>query len=308
MDTKLTVVIPVYNRAEIVGRTLRSVECQTLRPLRVVLVDNGSTDNTATVLRTWAAEVSAPDFEVEVVSEPTPGAAAARNAGLARVDTPWVMFFDSDDTMRPDHCRRAMTAAEEGIDIVGWDVALHLPGSERRCRFLRKRMHFDNIFHGGMATLRWCVRTDFIRKAGGWNQAALVWDDIELGTRMLAASPALRRIGGEPTVDVYHSSVSISTEPWLSRLRRIDTVLDLIETSLPADKRHFADFKRLLAAGEAVRTGGGDPAVRRAARAMAESVFARAESPRRRALMHLVYSYICRIPHGAVALLSIFLK
>lgn len=304
----LTVVIPVYNRAEIVGRTLRSVESQTLRPLRVVLVDNGSTDGTVEVLRRWRERVSAPDFTVDVVSEPSAGAAAARNAGLAMVDTPWVMFFDSDDTMRPEHCRRAMRAAAEGADIVGWDVALHIPDGERRGRFVGARAFFDNIFHGGMATLRWCVRTDFIRRAGGWNPAALVWDDIELGTRMLAAKPLVRRIEGEPTVDVYYSAASISTEPWPSRLRRIDTVLSFIESFLPPDKRHYADFKRLLAAGEAVRTCGGDTAVRRAAADMARSVFARADGRARRALMHLIYFHISRFSRGTVAVLSVFLK
>lgn len=53
MEYELTIVIPVYNRAGIVGRTLESVQRQTLRPLRVVLVDNNSTDATPEVLRAW---------------------------------------------------------------------------------------------------------------------------------------------------------------------------------------------------------------------------------------------------------------
>ncbi len=59
-DPMITLVIPVHNRAAIVERTLQSVECQTARPLRVILVDNNSTDNTLQVLRRWKAAAEAP--------------------------------------------------------------------------------------------------------------------------------------------------------------------------------------------------------------------------------------------------------
>ncbi|MDE5631667.1 MAG: glycosyltransferase, partial [Muribaculaceae bacterium] len=65
MEKKLSIVIPVYNRGAVVGRTLQSIAAQTYRPLKVILVDNASADDTAAVLRAWQAEVSAPDFEVE---------------------------------------------------------------------------------------------------------------------------------------------------------------------------------------------------------------------------------------------------
>ena len=58
-DSKLTIVIPVKNRAEIFERTLRSVAAQKLRPLKVVIVDNGSTDSTAETARKWCDAVAA---------------------------------------------------------------------------------------------------------------------------------------------------------------------------------------------------------------------------------------------------------
>ena len=78
----ISVVIPVWNRAGMVGRTLESLAAQTVWPDRVVLVDNDSTDDTARVLRQWAMGRK----DVEVVCERVPGAAAARNCGLAAVD------------------------------------------------------------------------------------------------------------------------------------------------------------------------------------------------------------------------------
>ncbi|MDE6528594.1 MAG: glycosyltransferase family 2 protein, partial [Muribaculaceae bacterium] len=97
----ITIVVPVYNRAGIVERTLESIRQQSHRPLSVVLVDNNSTDNTPHVLRKWKSEVEAPDMQVTIVDEPVAGAPAARNRGLGLTTTPYVMFFDSDDIMTP---------------------------------------------------------------------------------------------------------------------------------------------------------------------------------------------------------------
>jgi len=307
MEKKLSIVIPVYNRGGIIGRTLQSIQAQTYRPLKIILVDNASTDNTVAVLGAWRSEVSAPDFEVEVLCEPTPGAAVARNRGLSRVDTPWVMFFDSDDTMRPGHCDRAMAAAGDDVDIVGWDVNITQPGGCRTGIFVRDHIHFDNIFHGGFATLRWCARAEVVRRAGGWIPETLIWDDIELGTRMIAGGVRIKRLKGEPTVDVEFSSVSISNEPWLSRLERIDAVLGLIKAALPEDKKHYAAFKLALAAGEAMRMSR-DAEVLGKAKALYNKALSDTENRFERAVMCLVFNYIRRFSRGSVALLSLFLK
>lgn len=307
MDKKLTVVIPVYNRGDIVGRTLKSVEAQTLRPLRTVLVDNGSTDNSLDVLRQWRDRTSGNDFEIDIVSEPHGKAAGARNAGLAITDTPWVMFFDSDDTMHPTHCSRAMNAVTSDTDVLGWNVNMHLPDGLRTGRFVGPNQHFDNIFHGGFATQRWIARTDVVRKAGGWNPDALIWNDIELGARIIESGARIRRLSGHPTVDVYHSCQSISTEPWQSRLSRMETTLRLIENTLPAQYRHYTCYKAILAAGEAMRTSH-DEAVRAKAARMYSEAIAKARSGGSRLLMNTTYNYIRHLERGSVTLLSFFIK
>lgn len=308
MEKKLSIVIPVYNRGEIVGRTLRSVEAQTYRPLKVILVDNASTDNTAAVLAAWRDRVAADDFEVTVVAELAPGAAAARNRGLALVDTPWVMFFDSDDTMHSSHCIRAMEAADrDDADIIAWGVNIHLPARSVTGLPIGSRPMFDCIFHGSMATQRWCARTALVRDAGGWNPEAFLWNDIELGTRMLARRPAVRRLDGDSTVDVLYTPLSITSQPWPQRLANADKVTAMLECSLPPGYSHYADFKRVLAAGEALRLCS-DAAVRSIARRMYTSTLSKTPSMQRRALMRLAFNYISHIPHGCVALLSLFLK
>ncbi len=153
----VTIVIPVYNRAKVVERTLQSVEAQTFRPLRIILVDNGSTDGSLDILRRWKSEAETPTFRIDIIEEPEKGAAAARNTGLAAVESEWTMFFDCDNAMRPDHVASAMetAASDTSVGLVGWDIMEHGFKGEKRVRhFAADNMLYNCIIHGTFSTLR----------------------------------------------------------------------------------------------------------------------------------------------------------
>lgn len=257
----LAIVVPVYNRAGIVGRTLESIQSQTLRPLHIVLVDNGSTDGTADVLRQWADDVSDDDFFVDIIECAVPGAAAARNAGLERVGSEWVMFFDSDDTMPAGHAAGIIAAAgSTGADMVGFDVT-ECTGKKRRtlrfCPHAGREQH-DNLF-GGMSTQRWAARTALVRLAGGWNDGVTYWDDIELGARMLAQKPAIARTRALG-VSVYAGGDGI-TSAAVGRPGQCLPALQSIERTLSpvvgaAKARHMCMVKLAIECGLADRDGG----------------------------------------------------
>ena len=248
MDSaQLTIVIPVYNRATIVERTLASVAAQTLRPLAVVLVDNNSTADTLAVLHRWADTHFAPDFAVVVIIAPRPGAANARNAGLARVATPWTMFFDSDDIMLPDHCASALATADANpaAQIVGWDAKLQYPdGRIRVMRFTTRDAIYTNVFHSTFSTQLYMARTDLFRQVGGWLKDSRMFDDCELGNRILLSRPVMVKRRGAPTVVVYPQPDSISNTK--VSYDSIKIALDGIEAALPPRKRHWVALIRLL--------------------------------------------------------------
>src|SRR4051812_31835494 len=105
----VSVVVPTFNRAELLDHTLRSLEEQTTPPAEVVVVDDGSTDATAEILA---------GREVTVVRNPDGGwgPARARNAGLGRVSTDYVAFVDSDDLLLPDALERLRALLESDPD------------------------------------------------------------------------------------------------------------------------------------------------------------------------------------------------
>lgn len=209
----LTIVIPVYNRQDIVNRTLISVASQTARPLNVILVDNNSTDNTLATLSQWKSLVESDDFQITILTETQTGAAAARNCGLHNVTTPYVMFFDSDDEMLPQHLQRTIDAIDShpDADIIGWDVEIiNIDGTSQRHSFSDKDIAFRHIFNCSLATQRYAVKSSFIRKVGQWNPAVMGWNDYELGVRLILNRPKVHYIKGKPTVLIHRQADSIT--------------------------------------------------------------------------------------------------
>ena len=204
----LTVVIPVFNRRDELKRCLDSIECQTVQPSRVIIVDDGSTDGSSEVARMHP-------IGADVVEKNHEGATVARNTGLEKVETSWTMFFDSDDLMSPDHIETAMTAATPDADIVGWDVERIDSSGKRSVKpFEPRDIGWHNIMHGTMATQRYMARTSLFRRAGGWRDDIMVWNDVEIGARMLALSPKVVKVPGV-RVTVLHSVKSITGMRWL---------------------------------------------------------------------------------------------
>ncbi len=285
-EPRVTIVIPVRDRAAIVGRTLDSVAAQTARPLRVILVDNGSSDNTREVLDRWRDSHQSDDFNIEVISERRPGATAARNAGLERVTTEWIMYFDSDDTMAPGHVQQALEFVEShaDTDIVGWDVTIDFGGVKAVKKFFATDVYYNCVMHGTMGTQRYMCRTELLRQAGGWNGNLSTWDDIELGVRLLNLSPHICKRPGAPTVDVYTSADSITGPTFSSRLEHEIRAIDEIRRNLPPDKKIIADLKLAVLAGDCACEGNPE-----AARILNARL--RASSPAKRLLLRAVYYY-----------------
>ena len=234
-QAQITVIVPVYNRAELMIRTLDSIAAQSLRPFELIVVDNNSTDNTLEVLHEWKEQNESADFVVTIKQEPRAGACCARNKGLEAVKTPYVMFFDSDDTMIPTHIESALQAlqADKSLDIVGWDVTVNLlDGKAVKKRFSVNDVLYNHIFHSSFATLRYAARTDLIRAVGCWNEAIAGWNDYELGVRIALKNPRMLKLTEGVGVNVYSQATSITGTNFSSTPGKWEAALDSCEASL----------------------------------------------------------------------------
>ena len=112
MTASISVIVPTWNRAQLLRRTLASVLAQTVAPLEVLVADDGSTDDTAAVLR---------EFGGRVTHLPLPhrGApAVGRNAALARARGEWIAFVDDDDLWLPEKLERQLTLVAPDVGLV----------------------------------------------------------------------------------------------------------------------------------------------------------------------------------------------
>ena len=101
----ISVVIPTYNRADLLGETLDAVLAQTMKPAQIIVVDDGSTDSTSYLLDRYAPRVEAIRIE-------NSGDMVARNVGLAAATGRLVAFCDSDDVWRPEFLETAAALFE----------------------------------------------------------------------------------------------------------------------------------------------------------------------------------------------------
>ncbi|MBO4213123.1 MAG: glycosyltransferase, partial [Clostridia bacterium] len=112
---KLSVIMPVYNTAKFLERSINSVLNQTFTDFELILVNDGSKDNSLDVCR----EFEKKDNRIKVVDKENGGAGSARNAGLAVCSGEFVAFPDSDDWIDPDAYAFCIEKMEvEGLDLL----------------------------------------------------------------------------------------------------------------------------------------------------------------------------------------------
>lgn len=95
---KISVIIPVYNCEEYLPACLDSIVCQTHTDLEIILVNDGSRDNSPAICDAYAQK----DARIRVIHQKNQGVSAARNTGLDAATGNWIGFVDSDDTIEPD--------------------------------------------------------------------------------------------------------------------------------------------------------------------------------------------------------------
>lgn len=210
------VVVPVYNRATVILATLESIARQTVRPGRLVVVDDGSTDDTAEAVETWI-NVARPPFPSQLVRSPHVGAAAARNVGFATLQAvDYVAFLDSDDCWPLDFIARTTAALDRRPEAVAATV------DRRYVDSLGAVYHFDDcrtlsadpinwfFHHGAGVASSTLLRADAVQRIGGWSESLRSAEDSMLFTRLALEGPWVHA-PGEP-VDFHFGNAAARNE------------------------------------------------------------------------------------------------
>lgn len=111
----VSVIIPVYNTAPYLRKTLCSITQQTLRNIEIIVIDDGSTDESLSIIR----EVAARDKRIKIFTQPNQGLSVTRNAGIEAAGGEFIYFMDSDDLLDADALEQCyLKCKKQGLDFV----------------------------------------------------------------------------------------------------------------------------------------------------------------------------------------------
>ena len=186
---RVSLIIATFNHARFLGAAIDSALAQTLGAVDVIVVDDGSTDDTPSVLARYAGRV-------RVLRQPNRGLAAARNAGLAAARGTYVAFLDADDVMAPTKLAAQLEMLERSPTI-GWtycDVLIEtvatrttVTASERfgyGARALDGWL-FPELIHGNfIPAIAPMIRRTALDAAGGFDERLTALEDWDMWLRL----------------------------------------------------------------------------------------------------------------------------
>jgi glycosyltransferase involved in cell wall biosynthesis len=198
MTPLVSILIPAYNASHWIAETIASALAQTWPRTEIIVVDDGSTDDTLAVAQRLASD------RVCVVSQRNQGAATARNTAFARCQGDYIQWLDADDLLSADKIERQMHALEMGgsertLLSCGWGKFMY---RVQHAQFIPTQLWCDltpaewlmrKLLHNvHMQTATWLVSRKLTEAAGLWDARLLVDDDGEYFCRVLLASNGVR--------------------------------------------------------------------------------------------------------------------
>lgn len=194
MAEDVSLIIPVYNRQDLIRRCLESIKNQVRLPKEIIVVDNASSDMTPKVIEDWFEENKELPINFKLISERKRGATFARQKGLENASGKYVVFFDSDDEMLPDLIHEAIEKFDlhPDAEIVCWRCKINLlDGRTVVPPFDCTKPLENHLIHTLLRPQGYMVKRELIINAGGWKKDLPVWNDFEMGFRILMTYPKI---------------------------------------------------------------------------------------------------------------------
>jgi glycosyltransferase involved in cell wall biosynthesis len=243
MPPLFSIVVPTYNRADLIAKTIQSLTIQSHTDYEIIIIDDGSTDDTAEVLRPFLSE------KVSYHKKNNGERAAARNYGAAMARGRYVNFFDSDDIALPNHIAVASDMAKQhadpewfhlGYEWADPDGTVFKKVNSFRGETLNKQMSQGNPLSCNGVFIR---RDIILQNPFNENRELSASEDYELWCRLAARFPLY--YSNEITSRVVdHEMRSVRTINGDKLIRRLELLIE----NLSADAQVISYF------GKAFRT------------------------------------------------------
>jgi glycosyltransferase involved in cell wall biosynthesis len=205
----VSVVIPTYNRAADLKRALDSVSLQTVPIAEIIVVDDGSTDNTRDVVSQFGRGIV-------YLHQDNAGVAAARNRGIGAATGEWIAFLDSDDWWMPEKIQLQIEALQrkKGAALAytsAWIISND--GTREIAQAAEPAQLWPAMRHSNMITSTSCVmvRREALVAEGSFNESLAVGEDWDLWIRLAQKYPFA--VVSEPVTAYMITPNSLSQDP-----------------------------------------------------------------------------------------------
>lgn len=221
----VSVIVPNYNRETLIGETISNLLAQTLPPYEIIVVDDGSTDNSVEVIRGFGDKV-------KLIQQSNQGPGAARNAGLQIATGEFVQFQDSDDLFSLNKLEAQAGLLERtGADIVfcPW-VKVKIEGGQVSLEnhVLQQAMPPEKLSLACWWLRSWSTvfqsllfRRSFLNEVGFYRTDLMIGEDGELFFRALTSSPRIEFTSRALMLYRLHNIVKLTQDEGTSRARRV---------------------------------------------------------------------------------------
>lgn len=178
-----SVVIPLYNKELSIQNTIQSVLEQTYQEFEIIVIDDGSTDNSAERVR----EISDP--RIKLVQQRNQGVSAARNRGIKKSKFEWIALLDGDDLWEPNHLEEVLKMMHEFPDEMVYVTSFRYSHSTNNYFDDKAIYKVDNYFH--RATSAYIIWTSIVvihkeafNWTGGFNEILKNGEDLDLWAKL----------------------------------------------------------------------------------------------------------------------------
>ena len=206
---KFTIIIPTYNRADFLPKAIESVLAQTYNDWELIIVDDGSTDNTKEVISQYS------DSRIMCIFQQNAERSAARNIGINHAKGEYVCFLDSDNYMLPDRLERLLVFIGTGKKSACYYTDIEYLNELNGNRLLKKGRQYpfpidvDSLIQDIIATPQICCATEILRKYQ-FNTTLSIGEDMELLFRITAEYPLVYIPNQSTVVEVEHEGRSVA--------------------------------------------------------------------------------------------------
>lgn len=180
-----SIVIPLYNKGISVRKSLQSALNQTIQDFEIVIVNDGSTDQSVEVVESFK------DERIRIFHQENQGAASARNKGIREAKSDWIVFLDADDEWEPFHLEEIQKMqqqfSEEKIFMTSWVHSNHLPLSlpTEMPPIFKAENYFEACLKWDMiCTPVLCIHRSCFEDTGYFNEHLRGGQDSEMWARL----------------------------------------------------------------------------------------------------------------------------